>query len=129
MDNTEKWTKVSEATGEAWNWENGAVQGVYLEKRENIGENESNMYMLKDAKRAIIGVWGTTVVDAKMQAVEVGNEVRITPLGEKKSEKSGRTYKDYDVEYRETPFKNVDDKEEPPVVSQEEEVAIEDISF
>jgi len=118
----QEWT-VAGAAGEVWDRKE-VIQGVYLRKKEGVGINNSNLYKLQ-TDDGLVGVWGGTVINSKMEDVPLGSEVRITPLGEKESDK-GKKYNDYNIEYRPAPFKNVDDKEPLP---DEPEVAIEDIKF
>lgn len=141
------WITVSESSADAWD-KKAPIQGVYIRKKENIGSNNSTMYILKTSKGEM-GVWSSTVLDSRFEQIELGNEVRIEPLGEKKSEKSNRTYQDYKVEYRPAPFveagsdssplpgstvrsaTTVVDDNLPPVETLEEpsEISLKDIPF
>lgn len=97
------WIKTTEDVGgEAWD-RTGTVQGVYRSKKLNVGPNGSNMYMI-DTGGKMVGVWGSAVLDSRLAQVPVGSEVKIKSLGKTKSEKTGREYVNYEVEYRPTPF-------------------------
>lgn len=98
----ETWTTAG-AMGDAWD-RTGTVRGVYFQRKEGVGQNLSNLYNLQTDK-GMVGVWGGAVIDSKMSEVPLGSEVMITALGEKKSEKTGKSYNDYDIKYRPAPFK------------------------
>lgn len=54
-----------------------SVEGVLLEKRKEVGANNSNAYYLeKDGNKVM--VWGTTIIDQRMAYVKVGEYIRIT---------------------------------------------------
>lgn len=63
--------------------EGDSIEGLYVKKKTNIGENKANLYILKvgEVKRS---VWGTTVLDNKMDDVEVGDVITITYEGRDK---------------------------------------------
>lgn len=69
------------------------IEGVYLKKKENIGKNKANMYFL-DVQGTTRSVWGTTVIDNKMEVVSTGNKIKITFLGVNED----KGYKDYQVQ-------------------------------
>jgi len=110
----EKWTTAGE-NNEMWNGE-GSVQGIYVSKKEDVGQNKSNIYNIRKADKALVGIWGSTVLDGRFSEIEIGSEVKVTALGEKES-KTGKTYKDYTVEYREVEK------------SEEDKIDIKDIKF
>lgn len=92
------WKKVEAGTTPTWNEGNQPqVSGVYKEMKVNVGPNESNLYILKQDNGEDIAVWGSTVIDSRMRDIPLGNLVKIVSLGEEKSEKSGKTYKNYEV--------------------------------
>ena len=97
-----EWKKVGAAS--SWNYaEEGVgatVQGVYLTKEENVGENHSNVYTI-ETKNGLVSVWGSSVLDSKFKVIQPGDEIKIKYLGKAKSEKTNREYHDFDVEYRE----------------------------
>lgn len=118
------WQEVKESVNEnpAWNRQ-GTVQGVYVQKKTNLGPNNSNMYMLKNGEETT-GVWGSAVLDARFDQIPLGAEVRITSMGEKTSEKTKRTYQDYKVEFRPVPFQEAGEK---PASKPDSDVVIEDL--
>ena len=77
--------------------EGDGVQGRYVSKMENIGKNNSNIYLLEASDGKTIGVWGSSVIDNKMRNIAEGKMVAIEFIGDAVSEKTGRTYRDYEV--------------------------------
>lgn len=95
----EEWQQVGGDMNEVWDFEaNNTLEGLYIEKKEGVGENRSTVYTIENAKdNKKYDMWGSTVIDNKMKAVDEGNEVRIVFKGIQKSEKSNREYKDYEI--------------------------------
>jgi len=88
----------SQTTSGTWDFEKEPVlEGIFIEKQENVGHNNSNIYVfeVKDHKR--YGVWGSSVLDTRLKNLVAGEEVTIVFVGRAKSEKTGRTYKNYRV--------------------------------
>lgn len=96
------WQKVGDV-GDTWEFQTQpSITGLYIAKRDHIGENDSTMYSLEltDKPGTIIGVWSTAVLANKMSQVPIGHEVRIDYKGKAKSEKGGREYHDFEVYHR-----------------------------
>jgi len=91
----EQWDKVQT---DVWVPENKGdeISGVYLSVQPEIGENKSNLYIIEVEEGKTISFWGSKVLDGKMLAVKVGQQVKVLFLGKVKPEK-GREYKEYDV--------------------------------
>ncbi len=66
------------------------VQGIYVSKKDGIGANNSTIYTLEVPTVGKVGVWGSSVLDAKMALVAIGDEVRINFLGTQKAKVAGR---------------------------------------
>lgn len=128
-----EWKEVTEEINDnVWDRE-GTVQGVYTQKKTNVGPNDSTMYVLKN-KDGNVSVWGSAVLDARFEQIPLGAEVRIESLGKETSEKTGRSYYNYKVEFRAVPFEEVGDKSEPkasdkPSKDEPEDVNLADIPF
>lgn len=105
-----EWHEVSGGVGEYWDRKE-PIEGVYVEKREDSGQYHTMLYVLRTEK-GNVGVNGTSVIDSKFAQLVIGQEVRIEPLGETKSEKTGRTYQDFKVLAREMPMKPVGEEPE-----------------
>lgn len=91
------WIEVNESS-DTWDLKE-PIQGIYKSKKENVGPNNSNQYIV-ETKDGNVGVWGSTVLDNKFAEVPVGSEVKIEYLG-KKDGKRGQ-YKDFSLAYRPT---------------------------
>lgn len=91
----EKWTTIDPQVWE-YKKENDSIEGVLVNKRQNIGKNNSNAYDIDDQKNVVM-VWGSTILDKRMAFVNVGDRVRITYKG-KESTKAGNDIKIFKVE-------------------------------
>jgi len=95
-----EWTKIEPNQTPTWNdkdiKEGSEIQGKLKEVKHGVGPNESTIYTL-ETKDGDTGVWGSTVLDARLSQAEEGDEVYIKYKGYTKSPKSGREYKDYEV--------------------------------
>jgi len=89
------WNEVSINDSVTWDRES-PIEGVYVSKKDNVGANESRLYVIKTDK-GDVSVWDSTVLHSKFSEIEIGCKVRIEPLGEIKSEKTGRSYMDFKV--------------------------------
>lgn len=96
------WNIISNKTSESESHDfelNPVLQGVLKAVKRNIGANNSTIYEV-ESKGKLISFWGSTVLDPRLEQVSIGDELRITYKGKKKSEKTGRTFKDYEVANR-----------------------------
>lgn len=125
--NNENWIEVSTNSDEVWDGK-AVLQGVYLNKKDNVGPNESTMYFIK-TKDSEVGVWGSTVINNKMALVPFNSEIVIEPLGIVKSEKTGRQYKDYAIKYRPVPFQEVGKESSSSEPLPEEPIDVDDIEY
>ncbi len=101
------------------------IQGIYKEKVENFGQNNSNVYKIETEEHGTLAVWGFTVIDDKMTEVPVGSEIILECLGEVPSKTGGKSYFGFkDVQFRPAPFQtasteteeeSIEDRELPPV--------------
>ena len=105
MIDRKKFTEVGASTEFARMWpekdqqlkEGDSIEGRYVGKNEGVGVHKSNVYILERDGGEKVGVWGNSVLDSKFSGIAVGKIVAIEYLGEKKSQKSGSTYKDFYV--------------------------------
>jgi hypothetical protein len=73
------------------------IEGILTNKESGKGQDgNSNVYTLKNDS-GDVKFWGCAVLDSQLGGIETGNRVRITYLGKVKG-KSGREYKDFEVE-------------------------------
>jgi hypothetical protein len=76
-----------------------SIQGIYIDKEEDVGQYKSNMYTLKTSDGEV-KFWGSTVLDNLMEKVPFSSEVRVTFQGTQPSKSGRNPWKDYRVEYR-----------------------------
>ena len=72
------------------------ITGVLVNKREDVGPNKSALYTL-DTGKELIGIWGSTVLDNRMDLVQIGQMIRITYKGTEQN-KRGQATKIFKVE-------------------------------
>jgi len=97
-------TEVGAQTNETWNFVKGVpFRGVFVEVRQGVGQNNSNIYVFEGEDQKRYGVWGSTVLDIRLSNLSVGEEVAIIYLGLETSEKTDREYKNYKVLKLDTP--------------------------
>lgn len=72
-----------------------SVSGILIKIQREVGPNKSSLYSLEGKDGAVNLVWGSTVLDNKMAAVVVGNDIKIIYLGVKSGKQD---YKDYKVQ-------------------------------
>lgn len=86
------------------------IEGELTAKKTHIGVNDSNLYHLKKDD-VVTSIWGSKVLDQRLELVEVGTYVRITYKGTEKNKK-GQDVKIFKVEKgkeeAETPVETVD---------------------
>lgn len=88
--------EVNAQSSKTWD-QTDPIIGNYIGFKTNIGPNASNMYNVRTDDGEITGVWGSTVLDSKMEQVPIGSRVKITYLGLEDNPKSGRSFKNYSV--------------------------------
>lgn len=96
------WIKIDTSSNESTNHDfkvNPELSGVYVSMKDNLGSNGSKLYSVRTSN-GVVDFWGSAVIDNKMARVPLGNEVLVKFLGEKKNEKTKRTYKDFDVYHK-----------------------------
>jgi hypothetical protein len=94
--------KVIQKEGDVSTWKpavNEVLEGIFTGVNNNIGPNKSKIYEVTTAENEKVGIWETTVLASKLDFITVGDEIRITYLGERPSTKGG-IYHDYKVETR-----------------------------
>ena len=97
-----RWTEVAKNADQAEKtiFLGEAVQGFYVNKRNNVGQNESSVYELKLENGELVSFWGSDLLDGKFAEIPLGSSVRVTFLGiaQPKTPK-GRAYQNFRVEY------------------------------
>ena len=112
-DNGKKWVKVEMA--DSWNYKELGVGaeliGVFVNKEEHVGKNDSNVYTFELPDGTYKSVWGSTVLDARLKTLKISEEVKIVYLGLKPSEKrKGDSFHDFEVWHRSQEFKEAVDE-------------------
>lgn len=72
------------------------IEGTLVSKREKVGPNESKTYYLEKGGKQIMA-WGSTVLDNRMDFVDLNDYVKITYKGKRKNSK-GQDTKIFKVE-------------------------------
>lgn len=112
------WNEAKETMGKMLRWTETAkdkkqedstiyignvVSGFYVGKKDNVGQNSSNVYEIKLASGELVSIWGSGLLDGKFKEIPLGCEVRVTYLGiEQPKTPKGRAYQNFKVEYDET---------------------------
>jgi len=71
--------------------------GTYVEKREKVGPNSSNMYVFEIGQGNAgirVSVWGKTALDSKMGKIKIGTRCAIALIGFRKA-KFGNDFFDF----------------------------------
>lgn len=103
--------KADPLAGNVWDPETEKeIQGVLMKKETDIGPNHSTMYTLEDKDGEIVKVWANAVLESRMDLAQIGQEVIVQYLGMVEG-KNNRSYKNYDVYFRDVPFTKAEVKE------------------
>lgn len=93
---------VEIGSGDAWSpaEEGDSITGVFVGTKEDVGPNKSKMHNLRKDD-GIVGVWGSTVLDDKFEAVREGDTVRVTYTGLSKEKGNfGKPWKTWKLEVK-----------------------------
>jgi hypothetical protein len=101
----DKWSEVNIESSETWDRVK-PVQGLLVDKKGNVGDNASNLYVIETAD-GNVSVWGSAVLDSKFSNIKVGTEVKVEYLGKVTNPKTKREYNDFKVYSRELPMTEV----------------------
>jgi len=101
--------------------ENEQITGMLVSKEPKDEKTGLSARYYLDTKAGMFFVWGTAVLDDRMQYAKVGNKVRITFEG-KTTNKRNQSVNLFKVEVAETPVGDAGS-----VVNQEEPLSIEEI--
>ena len=82
--------------------EGDSISGVLLAKKSDVGENKSNLYTL-DTKEGVKSVWGSAVLDNRMEQVKEGELIKIEFEGRQESSKGKQPTKIFKVSRGEIP--------------------------
>jgi len=125
------WKKMNSEGGDApaWKPENTGdeVQGVYIDVKDVTTKfGPSKVYTLQKEDGSFVAVFGKAPIDREMTKLSLGDEVKIVFLGMQMSEKTGRSFKNFDVFARKAEAKSATPKPETPT---EDDVDPDEIPF
>ncbi len=75
------------------------ITGFYRGYKEGVGENNSRLYMLDIGGNRLVGVWGSSILDNKMDiaAPKEGDKVLIQFIGTVPTKRKLNNAKDFEV--------------------------------
>lgn len=80
--------------------DNDEIEGIYRGVKEDVGDNHSRLYTIeanRNDHQGMYKVWGSVVLDDRMDSAKIGNQIKLVYLGKIKSEKGGRSYHNYEL--------------------------------
>jgi hypothetical protein len=85
-----------------WEQVGNYVVGTFLGMQEKVGPNASRLYNLRTDDGEVVSVWGTTVLDNRMDLlrVPVGARLTIIFVGESEAKKGQNPAKIFKVAYK-----------------------------
>jgi hypothetical protein len=113
--------KIIPIKSDVWDFDdNKEFEGYFKSVQENIGPNNSNLWTFEGLDGKDYSIWGSKVLDNRFSTLKKGMKTKVVYLGKKKSEKTGRPYKDFDVYKDETDIKSFEE-----VIGDEDELYTE----
>ena len=92
-----QWREITPSDVDTWKPEIGDTVEGFVVGVEKAGPNNSNLYTLKQPDGKLIKVWGNTVLDSRLNALDKEKEIKIEYLGKMTSEKTKRSYHSFKV--------------------------------
>jgi|GEM_PF-2866517 len=77
--------------------EGDEFRGKYISFKSDVGPNKQMIYTFEDMKGDVYGIWGSQILEGKMQLAKTGEYYCIKYMGKKNSEKSNRAYREWKV--------------------------------
>lgn len=93
------------------------IEGIYVEKEEEVGNFNSNMYHF-NSDGQIIKVWGSTVLDGLMKKVGLNSKVMIKYGGIKGKKNKYKTFRVFEDENYKAPSQEPEHEPESEVPDQ-----------
>ncbi len=107
MENT--WKKIEMSP--TWEFQDegigATVQGVLTRVETEVGPNKSTLYTIEKEDGELISIWGSTVLDARLGNLAIGEEVLVKYLGMGKGQKGKKDYYNFEVFHRPVQMKSV----------------------
>lgn len=60
-----------------------SIEGFLRDKRFDVGKNESNMYVLEKEDGSLVSIWGSAILDQKINLIKLESYIRVTFEGKK----------------------------------------------
>jgi len=76
--------------------DNESVEGIFVKAEQNVGTNNSMLYSIEVEEKPM-AIWGSAVLDPKMNAVKPGDLIKIVYLGKGEAKAGHNAPKLYDV--------------------------------
>tara|TARA_R100000656_G_scaffold124309_1_gene102217 strand:- start:133 stop:498 length:366 start_codon:yes stop_codon:yes gene_type:complete len=96
-----KWKKIDDGgfeEREKWDPEvSPELEGVLLERKENVGSYNQTLCMVKNEEGTELNVWCPTVLKKYLSQVAIGSAVKLIYKGKKRNKSGSGMYKDFDV--------------------------------
>ena len=73
------------------------LEGTFVGVENDVGPNNSKLYTIEKEDGEKITFWGATVLDRWMRQANIGDDLKIIYQGMAKNDKSGRSYKNFEV--------------------------------
>ena len=97
-----KWEKVE--LSPTWDYQKegtgASITGVLTKIENEVGPNASKLYTLQRETGEFVSVWGSTVLDARLSNITIGEEIMINYLGKAKGQKGKKDYHNFEVFHR-----------------------------
>lgn len=99
------WKKVE--LSPSWDYQTegigASLVGVLTRIENEVGPNASTLYTIQKEDGEFISVWGSTVLDARLKNITIGEEVMINYLGKGKGQKGKKDYHNFEIFHRVVP--------------------------
>jgi hypothetical protein len=83
--------------------ENKVFTGIYKDRKDNVGENDSTILYFETNDGDLVGVWANAYMLSRFEDndIQPGMEVQITYTGKQKTKNGKYSFKTYDILFRE----------------------------
>ena len=102
MPEDKKWEKVE--LSPTWDYQKegigASLTGVLTRIEREVGPNASTLYTIQKESGEFVSIWGSTVLDARLGNIVVGEELMINYLGKAKGQKGKKDYHNFEVFHR-----------------------------
>jgi hypothetical protein len=97
------WKKVE--LSPSWDYQTEGIgaelTGILTRIELEVGPNASTLYTIQKPNGDSVAVWGSTVLDARLKNLAIGEEVKIVYLGKAKGQKGKKDYHNFEIYHRE----------------------------